>query len=120
MENISRRNKKEDSQQMTILINQVFSYALKYLFNKPSKAFPCLASSLAISCTVSWIASRLAAFARFARSNLPAVAGFFYGQFNGQIYNILIHLFNKFGQIRSTFKEIRTCQNIIQKPEYIN
>ena len=48
----------------------------KYLFNNPSKALPCLASSLAISCTVSWIASRLAAFARFARSNLPLVAPF--------------------------------------------
>ena len=39
------------------------SYSPKYLLSRPANAFPCLASSLAISCTVSWIASRLAAFA---------------------------------------------------------
>ena len=32
-------------------------YAPKYLFNNPSNPLPCLASSLHISCTVSWIAS---------------------------------------------------------------
>ena len=37
---------------------------------------PWRASSFAISCTVSWIASRPAALARLARSNLPAVAPF--------------------------------------------
>ena len=49
---------------------------LRAQVSRPANAFPCLASSLAISCTVSWIASRLAAFARLARSNLPAVAPF--------------------------------------------
>ena len=52
------------------------SYSPKYLLSRPANAFPCLASSRAISCTVSWIASRLAAFARLARSTLPAVAPF--------------------------------------------
>ena len=48
----------------------------KYLLRRPSNALPCLASSLAISCTVSWIASRLAALALLARSVLPAVPPF--------------------------------------------
>lgn len=38
------------------LISSFFSY-LKYLLSNPAKACPCLASSLHISCTVSWIAS---------------------------------------------------------------
>lgn len=59
--------------------NSVFtrvSYLPKYLFSRPSNALPCLASSRAISWTVSWIASRLYCFASFASSNLPAVAPF--------------------------------------------
>ena len=44
---------------------------LKYLFSSPSRALPCLASSRAISCTVSWMASRPFFFAQAARSNLP-------------------------------------------------
>ncbi|GEM_PF-7039975 len=35
-----------------LLVNK-FAFYLKYLSNKPLKAFPCLASSRAISCTVS-------------------------------------------------------------------
>ena len=38
-------------------------YLPKYLASRPANAFPCLASSLAISCTVSWIASRFRALA---------------------------------------------------------
>ena len=43
--------------------NSIFtrvSYLLKYLFKRPSKALPWRASSRAISCTVSCMASRLA------------------------------------------------------------
>ena len=57
------------------IFTRLVAYA-KYLFNNPSNAFPCLASSRAISCTVSWIASRPNSLARLARSNLPDVAPF--------------------------------------------
>lgn len=52
------------------LICSYFSY-LKYLLSNPANAFPCLASSLHISCTVSWIASYPNSFARVAMSFLP-------------------------------------------------
>ena len=51
-------------------------YYPKYLSSSPLNALPCLASSRAISWTVSWIASRFRALALLARSVLPAVAPF--------------------------------------------
>jgi hypothetical protein len=55
-------------------VKLIFYFLLKYLFASASNALPCLASSLAISCTVSWIASKLSFFALTAKSSLPAVA----------------------------------------------
>lgn len=49
---------------------------LKYLFSSPLNALPCRASSFAISCNVSCIASRSFFFASFASSNFPAHAPF--------------------------------------------
>ena len=49
-------------------------------------ALPCLASSLAISWTVSCIASKLAALALLAKSVLPAVAPFSASTLNSKFF----------------------------------
>ena len=57
------------------ILHLIYHYP-KYLSRSPLNALPCLASSRAISWTVSWIASRFRALALLARSVLPAVAPF--------------------------------------------
>ncbi len=68
MDIVCRDDEKEPGDRFLFSCLCLGYYLPKYLLSRPANAFPCLASSLAISCTVSWIASRLAALARFARS----------------------------------------------------
>ena len=53
---------------VTEQMSEPFGEYAKYLFNNPSNALPCLASSRAISCTVSWIASRFSSFTKSSRT----------------------------------------------------